>query len=380
MYFAPMTQIDMAGPWVTEEDIAIVVDMLRNGWYGKDSYTYVEKFESEFSKWHNRNHGLMTPNCTTAIHLILTAMGIGPGDEVIVPDITWIASAAPVVYLGATPVFADVDPNNWTLTVESIKSVLTPKTKAVIAVDIYGNMPELHQIAKFCAENNLYLIEDAAEALGSKLNEEKAGSFGHASVFSFHRTKTLTTGEGGMLILNDDELFERSKFLRDHGRAPGTYFNTEVTYKYMPSNLAAALGFAQFQRVETLIERKRWILETYSELLADLPGIRLNPEPEGVTNSAWSTVLVTDVGINLTAPDIISGFERRNLPARPFFYPLTSLPAFKPFVREMDYSKVNRNAYSLNARGICLPSALNMDLRKIHEVSQGFREIYFENH
>jgi perosamine synthetase len=328
-----MTQIDMAGPWVTEEDIAIVVDMLRNGWYGKDSYTYVEKFESEFSKWHNRNHGLMTPNCTTAIHLILTAMGIGPGDEVIVPDITWIASAAPVVYLGATPVFADVDPNNWTLTVESIRSVLTPKTKAVIAVDIYGNMPELHQIAKFCADNNLYLIEDAAEALGSKLNEEKAGSFGHASVFSFHRTKTLTTGEGGMLILNDDELFERSKFLRDHGRAPGTYFNTEVTYKYMPSNLAAALGFAQFQRVETLIERKRWILETYSELLADLPGIRLNPEPEGVTNSAWSTVLVTDVGINLTAPDIISGFERRNLPARPFFYPLTSLPAFKPFER-----------------------------------------------
>ena len=380
MYFAAVSQIDMAGPWVTEDDIAIVVDMLRNGWYGKDSYTYVEKFESDFSKWHNRNHGLMTPNCTTAIHLILTAMGIGPGDEVIVPVITWIASAAPIVYLGATPVFADVDPSNWTITVESIKSVLSPKTKAIIAVDIYGNMPDLHQIAKFCAENNLFLIEDAAEAIGSKLNEERAGSFGHASVFSFHRTKTLTTGEGGMLLLNDDELFERSKFLRDHGRAPGTYFNTEVTYKYMPSNLAAAMGFAQFQRVQQLIDKKKWILESYSELLGDLPGIRLNPEPEGVINSAWSTVLVSDVGLDLPASDLISGFEARNLPARPFFYPLTSLPAFKPLLTKENYPKLNKNAYSLNARGVCLPSALNMDLEKIARVSQGIREIYFENH
>lgn len=380
MYFAPVSQIDMAGPWVTEDDIAIVVDMLRNGWYGKDSYTYVEKFESEFSKWHNRNYGLMTPNCTTAIHLILTAMGIGPGDEVIVPDITWIASAAPIVYLGATPVFADVDPSNWTITVESIKSVLSPKTKAVIAVDIYGNMPDLHQIAKFCAENNLFLIEDAAEAIGSKLNEERAGSFGHASVFSFHRTKTLTTGEGGMLLLNDEELFERSKFLRDHGRAPGTYFNTEVTYKYMPSNLAAAMGFAQFQRVQELIDKKMWILESYSELLGDLPGIRLNPKPEGVINSAWSTVLVSDVELNLSAPDLISGFEARNLPARPFFYPLTSLPAFKQHLTKENYPNLNKNAYSLNARGVCLPSALNMDHEKIARVSQGIREMYFENH
>jgi perosamine synthetase len=379
VYFASVSQIDMAGPWVTEDDIAIVVDMLRNGWYGKDSYTYVEKFESEFSKWHNRNHGLMTPNCTTAIHLILTAMGIGPGDEVIVPDITWIASAAPIVYLGATPVFADVDPDNWTLTVSSIMSVLTPKTKAVIAVDVYGNMPELHQITKFCAENNLFLIEDAAEALGSKLNKDKAGSFGDASVFSFHRTKTLTTGEGGMLIMNDEKLFLRSKFLRDHGRAPGTYFNTEVTYKYMPSNLAGALGFAQLQRVEELIEKKRWILANYSRLLGDLPGIRLNPEPNGVTNSAWSTVLLADVELNLTASTIMAGLDKRNLPIRPFFYPLTFLPAFKSFVKNVNYSRVNTNSYSLNTRGVCLPSALNMSLEKIHKVSQGVREIYFEN-
>ena len=173
----------------------------------------------------------MTPNCTTAIHLILTALGIGEGDEVILPECTWIASEAPVTYLKATPVFCDIERDNWCLCPESLEKAITAKTKAIIVVDLFGNMPSMELIQSIAGKNSIPLIEDAAEALGSKYNGTRAGKFGIGSVFSFHRTKTLTTGEGGMLILDDDKLFERCMFLRDHGRDPKgpVYYNYEVT-------------------------------------------------------------------------------------------------------------------------------------------------------
>lgn len=286
--------IEMAGPWVSEEDIAIVNDMLRNGWYGKDAYHYVEAFEHDFARWHGRQYALMTPNCTTSIHLLLDGLDITDGDEVIVPECTWVASAAPVVYQRAKPVFADIDPVSWCICPQSVKKLITPKTKAVIAVDLYGNMPDMAALQKICDEAGIYLIEDAAEALGSSLNGVRAGKFGVGSVFSFHRTKTITTGEGGCLLLDDEKLYERCKFLRDHGRAPGTYFNTEVTFKYMPSNLQASLAYAQFQRIDELVERKRWIWRTFEKHLADVPDIQTNPEPEGVYNGVWAPAVVLE--------------------------------------------------------------------------------------
>ena len=368
-----MSEIYMAGPDVTEADIAIVTDMLRNGWYGKDAYAYVECFEKDFAAWHGRKFALMTPNCTSSIHLVLEGMGITDGDEVIVPDVTWIASAAPIKYQRAVPVFADVNEKSWCLDVNTIEERITKKTKAVIVVDLYGNMPELGDIERLCREKGILLIEDAAEAIGSRIGDRKAGSFGDASVFSFHRTKTLTTGEGGMLLMDDEKLFQRCKFLRDHGRAPGTYFNTEVTFKYMPSNLAASLGFAQFQRIDELVEKKRWIWKTYSELLADLPGISLNPEPKGVCNSVWSTVLLADPSTGVNRDSIMEGFTSQGIPTRPFFYPLTSLPAFKEdLTRNRDVNVVSQD---LSQRGVCLPSALNITSSQIEIVADGFRRI-----
>ena len=204
-----MNKIDMAGPWITESEESFVLDALRNGWYGKEAYKYVELFEFEFAKYHNRNFALMTPNCTTALHLLLAALDIGIEDEVVVPDCTWIGSTACINYLGAKTVFADIDPFHWCLTPESIEKVITPKTKAIIVVDLYGNMPDWDAIKKICEENNIYLIEDAAEAVGSTYKNTKAGKFGIGSTFSFHRTKTITTGEGGMLLVDDEKLFEK---------------------------------------------------------------------------------------------------------------------------------------------------------------------------
>ncbi|CAN2246044.1 WecE Predicted pyridoxal phosphate-dependent enzyme apparently involved in regulation of cell wall biogenesis [actinobacterium SCGC AAA044-D11] len=368
-----MEEIFMSGPSITEEDIEIVLDSLRNGWYGAGAYAYVEKFEREFASWHNRQYALMTPNCTHSIHLLLAALNIGNGDEVIVPDITWIASAAPITYLGALPVFADVDEDTWCLSAETIREKITDRTKAVIAVDLYGNMPNMDELRELCDKHGIYLIEDAAEAIGSTYLGRKAGTFGIGSVFSFHRTKTLTTGEGGMLLVDDQVLYERCKFLRDHGRSPGGYFNTEVTFKYMPSNLAASLGYAQFLRIDELVGKKIWIWEQYKERLEQEKYIKLNPTTAGNKNSYWSTVMLLDPESGHNRDSIMEKFGKLNLPVRPFFYPLTQLPAFKEFLTTS--SQPNRIAQKLSTSGVCLPSALNLREEQIELVCNSINRI-----
>lgn len=365
--------IHMAGPWVTEADIAIVTDMLRNGWYGKDAYKYVEAFETEFAAWHGRKYALMTPNCTTSIHLLLAGLGIGDDDEVIVPECTWIASVAPVVYQRARPVFSDIDPVHWCMTPESLKSRITPKTKAVIVVDLFGNMPEMDALQKICDDAGIYLIEDAAESLGSTYQGIRAGKFGIGSVFSFHRTKTITTGEGGVLLLDDDKLYERCKFLRDHGRAPGTYYNTEVTFKYMPSNLQASLAYAQFKRIDELVERKRWIWQRFRDHLKDIPDLHLNPEPRNVYNGVWCPALVFGKSHRITKEQAMERLTALKLPVRPFFYPLTSLPAFSQYAAEGP--KNCPVAYDVSSRGINLPCAFTLTEEQIERYANGIKSI-----
>jgi perosamine synthetase len=368
-----MTEIHMAGPWVTELEERIVMDALRSGWYGKDAYTYVERFEAEFAAYHGRAFGVMTPNCTTALHLLLAALGIGEGDEVIAPECTWVGSVACITYQRAESVFADIDPTDWCLTAESIEKRITPRTKAVIAVDLYGNMPDWDSLAALGERHGIAVIEDAAEAVGSTYRGVKAGKFGLASVFSFHRTKTITTGEGGMLLVDDRDLYERCKFLRDHGRKPGTYYNTEVTFKYMPFNLQAALGWAQFQRIEELVERKRWILEGYKSRLTDIPDLYFNPEPDGGRNGVWATALVFGHSHEMTTERALEELGRLGLPVRPFFYPLSSLPAFPG--RAEAGRRLNPVAYDVSERGINLPCALSLTEKHLDEISGGIRSI-----
>jgi len=364
----------MAGPWITEHEISVVNDMMRTGWYEKP-YWYVETFQKEFAAYHGRKYGIMTPNCTTAIHLLLTALGISDGDEVILPECTWIATAAPIGYLRAQPVFCDIERLNWCMDPESLERSITPRTKAIIVVDLFGNMPLMDQVVSVAEKHGIPLLEDSAESLGSLYKGTRAGKFGIASVFSFHRTKTLVTGEGGMLLLDDDKLYERCMFLRDHGRKPGgpMYYNYEVTYKYMPFNLQAALGYAQFQRLDELVNKKREIWQMYRERLADIEDIQFNAEPEGVHNSVWITGLVFGKSHNLTKQDAIARLGEIGIPARPFFYPLSSLPAYPGY--EEQYRPLNPQAYDISARGINLPGALNLTEDQIDAVSDGIRKV-----
>ena len=368
-----MNEIFMAGPSITELEERIVLDAVRNGWYGKQAYYYVETFEKEFAKYHNRAFALMTPNCTSALHLVLAGLGIGEGDEVIVPDCTWIGSVAGVTYQRAKTIFADIDPVHWCLTPESIERVITPKTKAVIVVNLFGNMPDWDAIKAVADKHGIYLIEDAAESLGSVYKGVRAGKFGIASTFSFHRTKTLTTGEGGMLIIDDEIIYQRCKFLRDHGRAPGTYFNTEVTFKYMPFNLQAALGYAQFQRIDELVGKKRWILNGFRERLSGIKDIILNPEPINGVNGAWAPTLVFGKTLGMSRDKALEEIPKiNNLPARPFFYPLSSLPAFN---QREEYEKNNLVAYDVSSRGINLPCALNLTDKDLDIYSDAIYQI-----
>ncbi|MGH7750214.1 MAG: DegT/DnrJ/EryC1/StrS family aminotransferase, partial [Candidatus Dormibacteria bacterium] len=225
--------IPVAGPWITDREIAYVAEAAETAWY-ENASSFNERFEAAFAAVVGRRHAISLPSCTSGLHLALLAAGVGPGDEVIVPDCTWIATAAPIQYVGATPVFADIDPVTWCLSARSLEAAITQRTRAVIAVDLYGSMPEMDDLLDVCARHGIALIEDAAEALGSRWRDRPAGGFGIASVFSFHGSKTVTTGEGGMVVTDDTALHRRMLVLRDHGRAPGdvAFFNQEVAFKY----------------------------------------------------------------------------------------------------------------------------------------------------
>jgi len=363
-------EIYMAGADVGPLEEKYVLDAVRNGWY-EDKYYYVEKFESEFAKYHDRKYALMTPNCTSAIHLVLAALGVGSGDEVIVPDCTWIASAVSSVHLGAEVVFCDIEEDTWCLDPKSVRKSITEKTKAIIVVDLFGNMANWDELQSISDEYGIPLIEDAAEALGSQLNGKRAGSYGLASTFSFHNTKTISTGEGGMLLLDDDELFDRCMRLRDLGRGPETkaYFNELVGYKFMPFNIQAAIGLAQFERIDELVGKKRDQFKFYKYNLQGL-NLQFNHEPSNVVNGAWITAAVFEDDFNRDS--FISKALQNEVPIRPFFYPLSSIPAFDMSDK---YSKINKNCYSISRRGINLPCAFNLTEEQMHKVCDTIRSI-----
>jgi perosamine synthetase len=302
--------------------------------------------------------------------LALLSLGVGTGDEVIVPDITWIATSAPITYVGATPVFADIDELSWCLSAESFAQRITPKTKAVIIVDLYGNMPDMDAILEIAEKYGIAVIEDAAEAIGSEYKGRKAGSFGEVSTFSFHGSKTLTTGEGGMLVTDREDIYQRCLFLRDHGRDPKSkmFWNTEVAYKYKMSSMQAALGLAQLERIEELINRKREIFAWYKEYLKDfLDILNLNHEAENVKNTYWMVTVVWDQKLGLTKEELIKRLKGKNIDARPFFYPLSSLPAYQ----ELKYEPKPNNKAALRISGFAvnLPSALNIGKENVKSVA-----------
>jgi perosamine synthetase len=359
----PLSVIPIAGPFITEEEIAYVTDAITNGWYDQAN-DYIHRFEGAFKNYLGRQYAVSLPSCTSGLHLSLLALGVGPGDEVILPDTTWIASAAPVSYVGATPIFADIDPQTWCLSAKTVRPLISERTKAIISVNLYGHMPSYKELLSL----GIPLIEDAAESIGSTYQKILSGNFGITSCFSFHGSKTLTTGEGGMLVTDDPEIYQKVMIARDHGRIPGDilFQNTEVGYKYKMSNLQAALGLAQLKRIHLLVSRKQEIFRWYQEVFSDLSSVTLNPDHPDVVNSYWmTTALFQKVSSDFSKIQLIYALKEKGIMTRPFFYPLSSLKAFEKFLDTPRAKEKNKNSYDISRRAINLPSASIITLEDV---------------
>jgi perosamine synthetase len=368
-------RIPVAGPWVTELEVQYVAEAAANDWYAGAGQS-VSQFETEFAGYLDIKHAIAVPHGTSGLHLAMLALDIGPGDEVIVPESTWVATAAPIVYAGATPVFVDVEPDSWCIAADSLAKNISPRTKAVVTVDLYGGVPDMTAI-RACT-GAIPIIEDAAQAIGASWAGVPAGKLGDIGVFSFHGTKTMTTGEGGMVVTDDGELFDRMSTLRDHGRSRANhrFFTTdEVGYKYRMGSLPAAFGRAQLARIEDLLHKKRQIFDWYQAALHGIPGIRLNFTPASVVNTVWMVTLVVDQGYGLSTRQMMSFFDEQGIDTRPFLPPLSSLPAFSEYNTVTGCETRNPVAFDLAARSINLPSALMLEEQDIDRVCTSLREL-----
>lgn len=357
-------------PSITEVEIAYATDAARNGW-GEHCYDYLNRFEAMFAQHLGVKHAIATSSCTGALHMGLAALGIGPGDEVILADANWIASAAPISYLGAKPVFVDILPDSWCLDPDRVEAAITPNTRAILAVHLYGNLCDMDRLLAIGEKHGLPVIEDAAEAIGSIYHGHRAGSIGRFGTFSLHGTKTITTGEGGVFVTDDAALYEHVLTLSNHGRARGQtrqFWADVIGFKYKMANIQAAIGCGQMERVDSLIARKREIFDWYRHQLGTLPGIRLNPEPEGTTIGAWMPTAVFDAATRISRETLRSAFQAANIDARVFFHPLSSLPMFEP-VRD------NIVAWDIPERAINLPSYHDMSMEQLARVTDVVRKL-----
>ncbi|MCA1550158.1 DegT/DnrJ/EryC1/StrS family aminotransferase [Bradyrhizobium sp. BRP19] len=342
-------------PSITELEVRYATDAAANGW-GERCYDYINRFEAAFRAHLGTSYAITTSSCTGALHMGMAALGIGPGDEVIMGDTNWIASAAPITHLGAKPVFVDIRPDSWCIDPDLVEAAITPRTKAILAVHLYGNLCDMDRLLVIGEKHGIPVIEDAAEAIGSLYFGKRAGSMGAFGAFSFHGTKTVTTGEGGMFVTNDGALYERVLTLSNHGRSPTQskqFWPDVVGFKYKMSNIQAAMGCAQMERIDELTGRKQQIFHYYRDRLQDLPGVRMNPEPTNIVNGAWMPTVVFDPSSGVTRERLVAAFAANNIDARVFFYPLSGLPMFEEVPD-------NRHAHDIPGRAINLPSYHDM--------------------
>lgn len=359
-----MARIYYTKPSITDLEVQYATDAAANGW-GERCYEYIARFEQTFAAHLGVKHVIATSSCTGALHMGLAALGIGQGDEVILADINWIASAAPITYLGGTPVLVDILHDTWCIDPDAVEAAITPRTKAIIAVHLYGNLCDMDALQAIGARHGIPVIEDAAEATGATHRNRAAGSIGHFGTFSFHGTKTITTGEGGAFVTNDDNLYEQVLTLSNHGRARGQrrqFWPDKVGYKYKMSNLQAAIGCAQLERMDDLINEKQRLFKLYVERLSEC--LQLNPVADEVSKPGYWMVNAIFPHKQMNAErreKLLEALAAAGADARVFFWPLTMTGHFE---RRFE----NSVAYSTYGRAINLPSAFGITIEMVEKV------------
>ena len=339
--------IPISRPTLGEEEVRLVADAVTSGWVSSLG-PYIERFEADFAAFCGVKHCVALANGTVAIHLALKVLNIGPGDEVIVPDLTFVATANAVALAGATPVIADVRASDWCLDPEAVARLITPRTRAIIPVHLYGHPAAMNELREIADKHNLRIIEDAAEAHGAEYEGQRVGGLGDCATFSFYGNKILTTGEGGAITTDSDEIAERARFLRDHGMSKSRrYWHTEVAYNYRMTNLQAALGVAQFNRVEYFIRERDRIIDAYRERLAG-EAVELNPRLDRVRPVNWMTCVLLNDADREQRDAVMAKMKTMGVDSRPFFYPLCDMPMYE--------QRPGPVAADLSARGLNLPT------------------------
>lgn len=343
-----------AGPSISAKESSYAFDAAEKGWNSQWS-KYLTKFEKTFANYVGAKYALATSSCTGALQIALMSLDIGPGDEVIVPDETWVASANAIRYVGAIPIFADVELDSWNIDSQSVEKLISPKTKAIIVVHMYGAPARMTPILDLAKKYKLKVVEDAAPAIGAKWNGKSCGTFGDFGAYSFQGAKLLVTGEGGMLVTNDDDLYVKAKKIWDQGRNPNkTFWIDEDGVKFKMSNVQAAIGLAQIERADELIEMKRRIFSWYEDRLSGFKGIHLNKEVEGAKSIYWMSSIRLDEGMKLSRDDLIIELKKRNVDTRPVFPAISKYPIWplkqdpKPIA-----DKIGNTAMNLPS-GVCL--------------------------
>jgi perosamine synthetase len=357
-----------AGPSISAKEAAYSYDAASKGWNGEWS-KYLTRFEKAFAEYVGVDFAMATSSCTGALQIALMALDIGPGDEVIVPDQTWVATANAVRYVGATPIFADVEIDTWNIDSNSVESLITHKTKAIMPVHMYGHPSRMTNLISLANKFNLKIVEDAAPAIGAEWQGKKCGTFGSFAGFSFQGAKLMVTGEGGMLVTNDKDLYQKAFKIWDQGRNPTrTFWIDEDGVKFKMSNIQAALGLAQLERVDELIEMKRRIFSWYEEGLEGLPHIVLNKEVEGAKSIYWMTSILLDLTCPISRDDLIKKLKLRNVDTRPVFPAISQYPIWPV---KQDPKPI---AFLIGNQAINLPSGVCLTKDQIMYVTKQIKE------
>jgi len=337
-----------------DEEIELVNECMGSGWVSSGG-KFVNQFEAMVAEFTSNKYAISCSSGTAALHLILLAYGIGKGDEVIIPSLTFIATANAVSYTGATPVFVDSDYETWNIDPTKIENVITEKTKAIIPVHLYGHPADMDPINEIAKKYNLKVIEDAAEAQGAHYKNEIVGSLADAAIFSFFGNKVITTGEGGMVVTNDFDVASKCKLLRDHGMTENKrYWHEIVGYNYRMTNIQAAIGVAQMKKIDDILERKLWVANEYKKYLSDIDGIQLPPKAEWAGNIYWLyTILIDELILGFDVKLLMIELKKNKIDSRIIFYPSHIQPIYKSNVVLPVSEKIHK-------MGISLPSAPEM--------------------